>query len=47
MNIRSQYVHDAVLTSVRRYFNVMDVVWMLKRRRVLTGISQLIFEVSL
>ena len=24
----SQYAHDVVLTSVRRRFNVMDVVWM-------------------
>ena len=34
----SQYAHDVVLTSVRRRFNVMDVVWTSKRRRVLTGL---------
>ena len=32
-----QYAHDVVLTCVRRRFNVMDVVWMSKRCRVLTG----------
>ena len=32
----TQYAHDVVLTSVRRRFNVMDVVWMSKRYRVLT-----------
>ena len=37
-NKRSQYAHDVVLTSVRRRFNVMDVVWTSKRCRVLTGI---------
>ena len=31
-----QYAHDVVLTSVRRRFNVMDVVWMSKGCRVLT-----------
>ena len=35
----SQYAHDVVLTSVRHRFNVMDVVWMSKRRRVPTGLS--------
>ena len=30
----AQYAHDVVLTSMRRRFNVMDVVWMSKRRRV-------------
>ena len=25
--VGSQYAHDVVLTSVRRRFNVMDVVW--------------------
>ena len=34
----SQYAHDVVLTSMQRRFNVMDVVWTSKRRRVLTGI---------
>ena len=29
----SQYVHVVVLTSMRRRFNVMDVVWTSKRRR--------------
>ena len=33
----TQYAHDVVLTSVRRRFNVMDVVWTSKRRRVRTG----------
>ena len=33
----AQYVNDVVLTSVQRRFNVMDVVWMSKRCRVLTG----------
>ena len=28
-----QYVHDVVLTSIRRRFNVMDVVWMSKQFR--------------
>ena len=32
-----QYAHDVVLTSVRRRFNVMNVVWTSKRHRVLTG----------
>ena len=36
--IPSQYAHDVILTSLRRRFNVMDVVWMSKRCRVLTGI---------
>ena len=36
--IDSQYAHDVVLTSVRRPFNVMDVVWLSKRCRVLTGL---------
>ena len=35
----SQYAHDVVLTSVRRRFNVLDVLWMSKRCRVLTGMS--------
>ena len=35
--ILTQYAHDVVLTSVRRRFNVMDVVWMSKRCRLLTG----------
>ena len=35
----TQYAHDIVLTSVRRRFNVMDVVWTSKRRRVLTGLG--------
>ena len=38
MLIKSQYAHDVVLTSMRRRFNVMDVVWTSKRRRVLTGV---------
>ena len=38
MLIKSQYAHDIVLTSIRRRFNVMDVVWTSKRRRVLTGV---------
>ena len=38
MLIKSQYGHDIVLTSMRRRFNVMDVVWTSKRRRVLTGV---------
>ena len=33
-----QCAHGVVLTSVRRRFNVMDVVWMSKGCRVLTGI---------
>ena len=33
----TQNAHDVVLTSVRRRFNVMNVVWMSKRCRVLTG----------
>ena len=33
-----QYASDVVLTSIRRRFNVMDVVWTSKRRRVLTGL---------
>ena len=33
----TQYAHDAILTSERRRFNVMDVVWMSKRCRVLAG----------
>ena len=35
----AQYARDVVLASVRRRFNVMDVVWMSKRRRVPTGLS--------
>ena len=31
----TQYAHDVVRTSVRSRFNVMDVVWMSKRCRVL------------
>ena len=37
--LTSQYAHDVVLTSVRSRFNVMDVVWTSKRRRVLTGVE--------
>ena len=37
--VTSQYAHDVVLTSVRRRFKVMDVIWMSKRCRVLTGIA--------
>ena len=33
----TQYEHDVVLTSIRRRFNVMDVVKTSKQRRVLTG----------
>ena len=33
----TQYAQGVVLASVRRRFNVMDVVWMSKRCRVLTG----------
>ena len=33
----AQYAHGVVLTSMRRRFNVMNVVWTSKRRRVLTG----------
>ena len=33
----TQYAHDVVLTSVRRCFDVIDVVWTSKRRLVLTG----------
>ena len=44
-NITSQYTHDVVLTSVRRRFNVMNVVWMSKRCRVLTGITTIWFFV--
>ena len=36
MYVLSQYAHDVVLTSMRRRFNVMDVVWTSKRRRVFT-----------
>ena len=36
-NSTNRYAHDVVLTSVRRRSNVMDVVWMSKRCRVLTG----------
>ena len=36
-SIQTQYAHDVVLTSIRRRFNVMDVVWTSKRRLVLTG----------
>ena len=35
--LNAQYAHDVVLTSMRRRFNVMDVVWTSKRRCVLTG----------
>ena len=35
----SQYAHNVVLTTIRRRFNVMDVVWTSKRRRVLTGMT--------
>ena len=34
-----QYAHDVVLTFIRRRFNVMDVVWRSKRRRMLTGLK--------
>ena len=34
-----QYVRDVVFASVRRRFNVTDVVWMSKRCRVPTGLS--------
>ena len=37
-HIYTQYAHDVVLTSVRRRFDVTDVVWTSKRCRVLTGI---------
>ena len=37
--VQSHYAHDVVLTSVRGRFNVMDVVWMSKRCRVLIGIT--------
>ena len=37
--VNSQYAHDVVLTSMRRRFNVMDVVWTSKRRRVRTGLE--------
>ena len=40
-SIISQCAHDVVLTSMRRRFNVMDVVWTSKRRHVLTGIQVL------
>ena len=40
VNVASQYAYDVVLTSVRRRFNVMDVVWTSKRRSVLTGIGE-------
>ena len=30
----SQYAHSDVLTSIRRRFNVMDVAWTSKQRRV-------------
>ena len=33
----TQYAHNVVLTSIRRRFSVMDVVYTSKRRRVLTG----------
>ena len=36
--VASQYAQNVVLTSIRRRFNAMDVVWMSKRCRVLTGI---------
>ena len=36
----SQCANDVVLTSVRRRFNVMDVVWTSKGRRVLTGLKR-------
>ena len=36
----TQYAHNVVLTSIRRRFSVMDVVWTSKRRRVLIGYSQ-------
>ena len=36
---RAQYANDVVSTSVRRRINVINVVWTLKRRRVLTGRS--------
>ena len=41
----TQYAHDVVLTSVRRRFNVMDVVWTSKRRRVFTEKIHSIFHI--
>ena len=35
--IKPQYAHNVVLTSARRRFNIMDVVWTSKRCRVRTG----------
>ena len=35
--VATQYAHNVVLKSVRRRYNVMDVAWMSKQRRVLTG----------
>ena len=35
--VSTQYAHNVVLTSIRRCFNVLDVVWTSTRRRVLTG----------
>ena len=37
LQIMPQYAHDVVLKSVQRRFNVMDIVWTSKRRRVLSG----------
>ena len=42
---KSLYANDVVLTSVRRRFSVMDVVWMSKRCRVLTG-SDIRFDLN-
>ena len=42
----AQYARDVVLASVRRRFNVMDVVWMSKRCRVLTGMEQKVLTVK-
>ena len=36
MIVSSQYAHKVVLASIRRRFNVMDVVWTSKRRRAFT-----------
>ena len=38
--VQSQCAHNVVSTSIRRRFNVMNVVWTLKRSRVFTGIFQ-------
>ena len=38
VSFTSQYANDVVLKSAQRWFNVMDVVWTSKRRRILTGL---------